>query len=59
MFRFARSPVVAALVALTGLAPAATAQPVNPQEIVILTTTTTQDSGILAFSPTLSPRDPA
>jgi tungstate transport system substrate-binding protein len=47
MFRFARSPVVAALVALTGLAPAATAQPVNPQEIVILTTTTTQDSGIL------------
>jgi tungstate transport system substrate-binding protein len=47
MFRFARSPVVAALVALTGLAPAAIAQPVNPQEIVILTTTTTQDSGIL------------
>jgi tungstate transport system substrate-binding protein len=47
MFRFARSPVVAALVAVTGLAPAATAQPVNPQEIVILTTTTTQDSGIL------------
>ena len=47
MFRFARSPVVAALVALTDLAPAATAQPVNPKEIVILTTTTTQDSGIL------------
>jgi tungstate transport system substrate-binding protein len=47
MFRFARSPVAAALIALTGLAAAATAQPVNPKEIVILTTTTTQDSGIL------------
>jgi tungstate transport system substrate-binding protein len=47
MFCFARSPVAAALIALTGLAAAATAQPVNPKEIVILTTTTTQDSGIL------------
>jgi tungstate transport system substrate-binding protein len=47
MVHFARSLAVAVLVALTGLTASVTAQPVNPNELIILTTTTTQDSGIL------------
>src|SRR6266446_8278811 len=47
MVQFARSLAVAVLVALTSLTASVTAQPVNPNELIILTTTTTQDSGIL------------
>jgi tungstate transport system substrate-binding protein len=47
MVEFARSLAVAVLVALTSLTASVTAQPVNPNELIILTTTTTQDSGIL------------
>jgi tungstate transport system substrate-binding protein len=45
MLAFARLLAVAHLVAFTGLATSIMAQPVN--EFIILTTTTTQDSGIL------------
>jgi tungstate transport system substrate-binding protein len=47
MTRFVRSLAVAILAVLTGSAAPAAAQPVNPNELIILTTTTTQDSGIL------------
>jgi ABC-type tungstate transport system permease subunit len=47
MARFARLLAAACLVAFTGLATSVTVQPVNPDEFIILTTTTTQDSGIL------------
>ena len=47
MSRLARSLAVAALATFIGLAAPVTAQPVNPNELIILTTTTTQDSGIL------------
>jgi len=47
MFRLARSLAVAALATFIGLAAPVTAQPANPNELIILTTTTTQDSGIL------------
>src|SRR5258707_15296345 len=47
MVQFARSLAVAVLVALTSLTASVTAQPVDPNELIILTTTTTQDSGIL------------
>ena len=47
MIRLARSLAIAALAGLLGLAPSVNAQPVNPNELIILTTTTTQDSGIL------------
>ena len=47
MMRVAHSLVVAALALVIGLSLPATAQPANPNEIIILTTTTTQDSGIL------------
>jgi ABC-type tungstate transport system permease subunit len=48
MARFARLLAAACLVAFTGLATSVTVQPVNPNELIILTTTTTQDSGILS-----------
>jgi len=41
-----RSLGIVVLLALLGASPSATAQP-NPNEIIVLTTTTTQDSGIL------------
>ena len=47
MISVARSLAIAALAALLGLAAPVDAQPLNPNELVILTTTTTQDSGIL------------
>src|SRR5215210_1071194 len=47
MARFVYSFVVALLVAFAGTATSVVAQPVNPNELIILTTTTTQDSGIL------------
>jgi tungstate transport system substrate-binding protein len=47
MFHFARSLAGAALVGFIGFVAPAAAQPVNPNELIILTTTTTQDSGIL------------
>src|SRR5215510_8990049 len=47
MVRFARLLAAAHLVAFIGLAASVTAQPINPNELIILTTTTTQDSGIL------------
>jgi ABC-type tungstate transport system permease subunit len=47
MARFARLLAAACLVAFTDLATSVTVQPVNPDELIILTTTTTQDSGIL------------
>jgi ABC-type tungstate transport system permease subunit len=47
MARFARLLAAACLVASTDLATSVTVQPVNPDELIILTTTTTQDSGIL------------
>src|SRR6266436_1415536 len=47
MVQFARSLAVAVLVALTSLTASVMAQPINPNELIILTTTTTQDSGIL------------
>ena len=47
MARFARLLAAACLVAFTGLATSVTVQPVNPNELIILRTTTTQDSGIL------------
>ena len=46
MIRLA-SLAVAALAIVIGLPPPVAAQPANPNEIIILTTTTTQDSGIL------------
>src|SRR5215467_5059685 len=45
--RFARLLAAAYLVAFAALATSVTAQPINPNELIILTTTTTQDSGIL------------
>jgi tungstate transport system substrate-binding protein len=42
-----RSFAIAVLFVLIGLASVATAQPSNPNELIVLTTTTTQDSGIL------------
>jgi len=47
LVRFARFLAAAYLVAFAALATSVTAQPVNPNELIILTTTTTQDSGIL------------
>ena len=47
MVRFARLLAAAYLVAFAGLATSVMAQPINPNELIILTTTTTQDSGIL------------
>ena len=47
MNRLVCSLTAAALASVIGLVPTVTAQPVNPQELIILTTTTTQDSGIL------------
>src|SRR5215510_4258937 len=47
MVRFARLLAAAHLVAFIGLAASVKAQPANPNELIILTTTTTQDSGIL------------
>jgi tungstate transport system substrate-binding protein len=47
MHRFAYFLVVAILAAFTGSATPTSAQPVNPNELIVLTTTTTQDSGIL------------
>ena len=47
MTHFARPLAVAILAAFISSAAAATAQPVNPNELIVLTTTTTQDSGIL------------
>ena len=48
MARLVRLLVVALSVAFAGLATAVVAQPVNPNELIILTTTTTQDSGSCA-----------
>ena len=47
MTRLARSLAVAALAIGIGLSAPVAAQPLNPNEVIILTTTTTQDSGIL------------
>ena len=47
MFRFAHLVAAAHLAAFIGFADSVTAQPANPNELIILTTTTTQDSGIL------------
>src|SRR5262249_21739656 len=47
MIRLARSLAVAALATFIGLSAPVAAQPLNPNELIILTTTTTQDSGIL------------
>jgi tungstate transport system substrate-binding protein len=47
MTHFARSLAVAILAVFTSSAPPVTAQPVSPNELIVLTTTTTQDSGIL------------
>jgi len=47
MIRVARLLAIAALAGFFGLAAPLAAQPLNPNELVILTTTTTQDSGIL------------
>src|SRR5262245_42810125 len=47
MLSLAMSVLIAVWVILAGFAGAVTAQPVNPNELVVLTTTTTQDSGIL------------
>ena len=47
MIRVTYSVAIAALAALLAFAVPAKAQPLNPNEVVILTTTTTQDSGIL------------
>jgi tungstate transport system substrate-binding protein len=44
---FARSLAIVALVTFAYPAVPVTAQPVNPNELIVLTTTTTQDSGIL------------
>jgi tungstate transport system substrate-binding protein len=44
--KLARSLVITVLLALIGGSVTATAQP-NPNELIVLTTTTTQDSGIL------------
>jgi tungstate transport system substrate-binding protein len=45
--RFPRSLVLTTLAAYLGLLVAAAAQPINKPELIVLTTTTTQDSGIL------------
>lgn len=47
MLPLARRFTITALVACVGMASPAAAQPRNPREVIILTTTTTQDSGIL------------
>jgi tungstate transport system substrate-binding protein len=47
MIRVAHFLAIAAPAALFGLAAPVKAQPLNPNELIILTTTTTQDSGIL------------
>src|SRR5215475_7573366 len=47
MAHFARLIVVAFLAGFTTLVSPAIAQPANPNEVIVLTTTTTQDSGIL------------
>jgi tungstate transport system substrate-binding protein len=47
MVRFCRLLAAALLAGLAGLLTPAMAQPANPNELVILTTTTTPDSGIL------------
>jgi len=48
MLRLACSLAVAAMAAFIGAIAPAAAQSANPSELIILTTTTTQDSGILA-----------
>ena len=47
MSRFARFLAVSFLSAFASLAAPVMAQPINSNELIILTTTTTQDSGIL------------
>ena len=47
MIRFARFLRGACLTVFAGLAASAVAQHANPNEVIVLTTTTTQDSGIL------------
>src|SRR5882672_10447998 len=47
MFHFARSLAGAVLMGFIGFIAPAAAQSANPSELIILTTTTTQDSGIL------------
>jgi len=47
MIRLTYAFSAAVLAFVIGFAPTVTAQPANPKEVVILTTTTTQDSGIL------------
>src|SRR5499427_7991183 len=47
MIRHALFRAIAAWATVVGLAGPVIAQPVNPNELIILTTTTTQDSGIL------------
>src|SRR5215475_5686033 len=47
MMRFVRVLAILAWATVIGFAAAAIAQPVNPNDLIILTTTTTQDSGIL------------
>ena len=47
MFHFARSLAGAVLMGFIGFIAPAAAQAINQNELIILTTTTTQDSGIL------------
>jgi tungstate transport system substrate-binding protein len=47
MYRFVSFLALACFAAFASLAAAVMAQPINPNELIILTTTTTQDSGIL------------
>src|SRR5262249_11974424 len=47
MIRLARSLARAALATFISLSAPVAAQPLNPNELIVLTTTTTQDSGIL------------
>jgi tungstate transport system substrate-binding protein len=47
MIHFARALAAAILAVVTCSGAPATAQPVNPNKLIVLTTTTTQDSGIL------------
>ena len=47
MIRLAHSLAAALLVAFTGFATSVTAQAINSKDLIILSTTTTQDSGIL------------
>src|SRR5262245_65808794 len=47
MFRLGLSIAIARLATFASLAVPVAAQPVSPNELIVLTTTTTQDSGIL------------